>query len=93
MPDKKQWEQLRNLDKLAKKAQRGTFRERYLYQQINLLRGQMGLTSVPVPARPTRSKADASPDEQLSNGLSADAKLTTDSGATHTLFDVEPGDS
>jgi hypothetical protein len=91
MPDKKQWEHLRTLDKLASSAQKGTFRERYLRSEINKLRKEMGLPVISAP--PGRSpKLDPTTAKHLPDSLSSDSKLPTDSGATHTLFDVEPSD-
>ena len=92
MPNKKQWEHLRTLDKLASSAQKGTFRERYLRSEINKLRKEMGLPAISAP--PGRSpKLDPTTAKHLPDSLSSDSKLPADSGATHTLSDVEPGDS
>ena len=89
MPDKKQWEHLRNLDRLATKASKGTFRERYLKQEINRLRKEMGLPEIEVPSRLAGSNPDSSPDQKLSDGLSGDAQLSANLGAVQSLFDVE----
>lgn len=92
MADKKQWEHLRNLDRLASKAQRGTFRERYLKQEINKLRKEMGLPGIPVPSRPTRSHLDTGADQHLPDGLPGDSKDSANLGAVQSLFDVEGDD-
>ena len=89
MASKRQWEQLRNLDKLATKASKGTFRERYLKQEINKLRKEMGLPPIEVPSRLSGPYADPGADKKLPDSLPADTKLSADLGAVQSLFDVE----
>ena len=89
MPTSKQWEQLRTLDKIVRKTDKGSFRQRYMLGQINNLRKDMGLPPVAVPSRPTRPDNNTGPNEHLPNGLSADPDLASDVGAAKTLFDIE----
>lgn len=74
MPTSTQWKHLRNLDRIAAKAQPGTFRERYMRQQIDNLRRDMGLS----PLSPPRPKGDTGADEHLPDSLSANADLFGD---------------
>ena len=74
MPSKKQWEQLRVLDKLATKANKGGFRERYLKGEIDKLRREMGLP----PVGPSGPEPDAAAEEHGPDSLPADPDLFTD---------------
>lgn len=74
MPTKKEWEHLRNLDRLAKNAPRGTYRERYLHEQIRLLRDKMGLSRWSA----TWANGDAAANEELPDGLPANTDLFGD---------------
>jgi len=73
-PTKQQWEQLRNLDKMATKAGRGTHREKYLREEIERLRKRMGLARWSA----SLSDGDVGPDEHLPDSLPANADLFGD---------------
>jgi hypothetical protein len=71
---KKQWEHLRNLDKMVSKAGRGTNREKYLLAEIKRLRDKMGLSRWPA----SLPDGDVGPDEHLPDGLPANTDLFGD---------------
>jgi len=73
-PTKQQWEQLRNLDRMATKAGRGTHREKYLREEIQRLRDRMGLARWSAPG----AEGDVAAKEHLSDSLSANADLFAD---------------
>jgi len=84
-PTRQQWEQLRTLDKMLSKAPKKSLREKYLKQQVDILRESMGLSSL----GPSWSDVDVATDKHLPDSLSADAEDSSDLGAVQTLFDIE----
>ena len=83
MATKRQWEYLRNLNKIAAKSDKGGHRYSYVIGEMNRVRREIGLPDLPLPAG-----NNTAPDEELADGLTADTKLPADGGATQTLLDI-----